>query len=537
MSRPVLAILLDACEPAWLERWLDAGDLPALASLRAQSARFELQGVHPFTGELPTHALLTATHPARAGYWGAFNYDPAIYRPLYVRAYDYRGIRNFYDYTPQLRVCQFDLPKAGFASVADGTQVLNWGAHGSLNDSVSNPPALYGELAARYGVHPALEQDHIEPWQTDALDILFERLRAGVAMRTEIHRDLLARRDWDLFLTCYSEIHSAGHCYMHRDNPDFDRLGPSPVEDHVRALARDIDRSVEDLIQSAPNSDVALFSIHGMVMNGWDIGTMFFLPELLHRMAFPERIRRPDGALPPATVGSWFWADRVWDVAFGDTRAKPAMDQGINWIPAGWYAPDWPRMKAFALPGLDEGMIRLNLRGRDPAGIVPLSEYERTLAWIAETVASLRDARTGEALVRRFYRTRTDPLADGPGLPPADLIVEWHYRSCDVADSPLYGRIGPVPLRRTGGHSRNGFAWFRHAGFEPGDRGAATPFDIGPTLLDMIGTEIPDHFDGRSLLSNAPYGGCDPLFPVFDGATAPATSRTGIVRSFMAPRS
>ena len=186
MSRPVTAILPDACEPAWLERWLDAGDLPALASLRAQSARFELQGVHPFTGELPTHALLTATHPARAGYWGAFNYDPAIYRPLYVRAYDYRDIRNFYDYTPQLRVCQFDLPKAGFASVADGTQILNWGAHGSLNDSVSNPPALYGELAARYGVHPALEQDHIEPWQTDALDILFERLRAGVALRTEL---------------------------------------------------------------------------------------------------------------------------------------------------------------------------------------------------------------------------------------------------------------------------------------------------------------------------------------------------------------
>lgn len=515
MSRPVIAILLDACEPAWLEHWLAAGDLPVLAGLRDESARFALQGVHPFTGELPTHALLTATHPARAGYWGAFNYDASTYQPLYMRAYDYCRIRNFYDYTPGLKVCQFDLPKAGFATVADGIQVLNWGAHGSLNDSISNPAALYGELSGRYGVHPALEQDHIEPWQTDALDTLFERLRSGVAARTRIHRDLLARRAWDLFLTSYSEIHSAGHCYMHRDNPEFDLLGPSPVEDHVHALARDIDRSVGDLIAASPGADIAFFSIHGMVMNGWDIATMFFLPELLHRMAFPERIRRPDSALPPATVGSWYWADKVWDVAFGDERPKPAMADGINWVPASWYAPDWKRMKAFALPGLDEGMIRLNVCGRDPDGIVPPSEYERTLAWIAETVASLRDARTGAPLVRRFYRTRSDPLADGPELPPADLIVEWHYRSCDVADSPLYGRIGPVPLRRTGGHSRNGFAWFRHARFEPGDRGVATPFDIGPTLLDMIGVAIPDHFDGRSLLSTAPHDGCKPLFSEF----------------------
>jgi predicted AlkP superfamily phosphohydrolase/phosphomutase len=536
MPRTVIAILLDACEPAWLERWLDAGDLPAFASLREQSARFELHGVHPFTGELPIHALLTSTQPARAGYWGAFNYDPANYQPLYLRAYDYRNIRNFYDYTPGLKVCQFDLPKAGLASVADGIQVLNWGAHGSLNDAIANPPDLYGELAARYGVHPALEQDHIEPWQTDALDTLFERLRSGVALRTRIHRDLLARRDWDLFLTSYSEVHSAGHCYMHRDNPAFDRLGASPVEDHVRALARDIDRSVGDLIAAAPDADIALFSIHGMVMNGWDIGTMFFLPELLHRMAFPERIRRPNGALPPATVGSWYWADKVWEIAFGEARAKPAMAEGINWIPASWYAADWRRMKAFALPGLDEGMIRLNLRGRDPDGIVPPAEYERTLAWIAETVSSLHDARTGEPLVRRFYRTRTDPFADGPDLPPADLIVEWHYRSCDVADSPLYGRIGPVPLRRTGGHSRNGFAWFRHARFEPGDRGTATPFDIGPTLLDMIGTAIPGHFDGRSLLSNGRRGDGGPLFPVFapdapsmptNGGTAAMVRATG----------
>ena len=282
-----------------------------------------------------------------------------------------------------------------------------------------------------------------------------------------------------------------------------------------------IDRSIGDLIAAAPpEADIAVFSIHGMVMNGWDIATMFFLPELLHRMEFPDRIRRPTGALPPATVGTWYWADKVWEIAFGGVRAKPSFADGINWIPATWYAPDWPRMRAFALPGLDEGMIRLNVQGRDPAGVVPPSEYEATLASVADAVSSLRNARTGETLARRFFRTRSDPLANGPDLPPADLIVEWTYKSCDVADSPRYGRIGPVPLRRSGGHSRNGFAWFRQAGFEPGDRGVATPFDIGPTLLDMIGVERPRHFDGRSLLSGASPRDTASLFPAYAPASA-----------------
>ncbi len=517
MNRPVIAILLDACEPAWLERWLAAGELPTLALLRDASARVDLDGVHPFTGELPTHALLTATLPWRAGYWGAFDYDKATYSPRYVRAYDYRGFRNFYDYDPALKVCQFDLPKSGLARMAQGIQVLNWGAHSSLNPSVSNPPSLFAELEAKYGLHPALEQDHLEPWQTDALDALFGKLAAGVRLRTRIHRDLLARGPWDLFLIGYSEIHSSGHCYMHVDNDEYALLGGRKAGAHMLALAREIDASIADLLAAAPaDAGVALFSIHGMVMNGWDIDTMFILPELLHRLAFPERIRAAEGALPAPTVGNWYWADSVWAVAFGDTRPRPRFEDGINWIPATWYAPDWPSMRAFALPGLDEGMVRLNVSGRDPHGIVAPADYEATLAEIATAILGLRSARTGKPLARRLFRTRSYPQEDDVDVPPADLIVDWSNEPCDVADSPAVGRIGPVPLRRTGGHSRNGFAWFRHPQMARGERPRATPYDIGPTLLDMIGAPIPSHLDGRSLFGDPSPRGGNPMFREYE---------------------
>jgi predicted AlkP superfamily phosphohydrolase/phosphomutase len=181
-------------------------------------------------------------------------------------------------------------------------------------------------------------------------------------------------------------------------------------------------------------------------------------------------------------------------------------------------------MAAFALPGLDEGMVRLNVEGRDPAGLVAPGDYETTLASIATLVAGLRNARTGTPLVKRFFRTRSDPLSDGSELPPADLIVEWTNEPCDVADSPELGRIGPVPLRRTGGHSRNGFAWFRDRRFAAGDCAPATPYDIGPTLLDMIGVGAPPHLDGRSLLADPQPRGDDPLFPPFEPVASASPS-------------
>lgn len=56
--KPVICIMLDAFEPAWLERWIAAGHLPTLGHLRAESARCPVQGIQPFTGELAHVAFL-----------------------------------------------------------------------------------------------------------------------------------------------------------------------------------------------------------------------------------------------------------------------------------------------------------------------------------------------------------------------------------------------------------------------------------------------------------------------------------------------
>lgn len=159
-------------------------------------------------------------------------------------------------------------------------------------------------------------------------------------------------------------------------------------------------------------------------------------------------------------------------------------------------------MRAFALPGLDEGMIRLNIRGREPRGLVDPKDYDAKLDRIERLLSGIMDARTNLPVVDGFYRTRSGPLQDGPDLPPADLIIEWSRATTDAFFCPQVGQIGPVPLRRIGGHTAEGFAWFSGPHFTPSDRAAISAMEIGPTVLDILGRALPNHFDGHSLLRN-----------------------------------
>jgi hypothetical protein len=110
--------------------------------------------------------------------------------------------------------------------------------------------------------------------------------------------------------------------------------------------------------------------------------------------------------------------------------------------PPMWYRPSWPQMKAFALPSYSEGYVRINLRGREAAGIVAPEDYGRVCDEIEGLLGRVRDARTGQPMVANIMRSRTSAVDTDPNLPDADLLVQWTARPVDVVDTPC-GRIGP----------------------------------------------------------------------------------------------
>jgi predicted AlkP superfamily phosphohydrolase/phosphomutase len=158
-------------------------------------------------------------------------------------------------------------------------------------------------------------------------------------------------------------------------------------------------------------------------------------------------------------------------------------------------------MRAFALPTVSDGHIRVNVRGREARGIVPPEELAATCDEIVELVSACTDPRTGRSVVADAIRTRDDPAEPGP---PADLVILWN-RAPDAFDHAQLGTIGPFPYCRTGEHSTHGFALVAGPGIVPGDAGTRNVLDLTPTVVSLLGQSPgDDEYEGVPLPIGAP---------------------------------
>jgi hypothetical protein len=277
--------------------------------------------------------------------------------------------------------------------------------------------------------------------------------------------------------------------------------------------------------------------------NHSDVQSMVLLPELLYRHAFGEPLLALPGewTAAPASLPildgelGWDRANRAWvsepeaarpspqpasrlrslarrlprpvkDVLRKMRPAEPRGENGgpthrlgLEWQPAFRYQRHWPKMPAFALPSFYDGRIRINLKGRERDGIVEPTRYEETRRELEALLLECRNPRTGEPMVEAFERASTrDPLALTSS--EADLLVIWRGVAAAL-EHPRLGVIGPVPLRRTGGHTGpHGLAYVASPDVEPGDRGVRSSFDVVPTIARLMAAQPPARVSGTSLV-------------------------------------
>jgi predicted AlkP superfamily phosphohydrolase/phosphomutase len=538
MKTPVVALGLDAADPVLLERYMDAGHLPVLASIRARGSYVRLTTFDYCRAEASNTTFLTGCSPAKHGYWSPFRFK-TDYR-VETTPYEFADYQPFYGLGPDYRVAVFDMPQSKLSDNVNGVQVLGWGAHSPRCPSHSNPPELFQEIVSKHGPHPTLRNDGVHSMgDRAALERLKQGLETGVARRASACVDLLTRERWDLFLTYFSEIHSGQHYLWHLSHPDHPLYEPfgTPGRDPLLELVQSVDRAIGK-IQAAmsPDARLVVFSDHGMESNTTDVPSTVFLPELLYRLAYPGKYglaKGQPGTTPPPVMrpsANRSWRSTLYGLKYDPNPITRVLRRRMNTVrfhygiekrlgmnsvplcpddcpigtqPPMWYHPAWPGMKAFALPSFSEGYVRLNVRGREARGLVDPADYEAVCAEITAELHALTDARTGRPAVKRVVRTRVrpdGPAVDGERPSDADLIVVWEGVPIDVVDHPTAGRIGPVPFKRSGSHVHRGFLMAAGPGVPTGVKlPEAHALDIPPTILSLLGASIPAHFDGRPL--------------------------------------
>ncbi len=525
-SSPVIAVGIDIASPELIEKWSRDGHLPTLASLINRGSWGRVLSTSDLSSGTIWPTFFTGVSPAKHG---QFFTHMQLINGTYRIDKKYANQVKRYPFWFQLnrvgrRIAIIDVPQTYPLRGLNGVQIVGWGAEYPAWKRSSWPPELIGEMISRFGTHPLADEYRlsIKPETENEYTDLYKNLISGAEKKGEISKHLLKQEPWDFFLTIFPETHWATHLLwqiLDESHPNYDPEIAKTIKNAFINLYTAIDTWISKFLEVMPDATFLIFSLSGMGPNysGWHL-----LPEVLQRMGMTtdipndpvggirwlSNISKGLGGLMPTRKWGSYKIRRVEDSLSLRTIeiAKQIIPRRIwdKWTRQLLYAGNnWKWSRAFCIPNDYAGAIRINLKGREPNGLVkPGKEYDALCDELVKELSALENPDTGKKAVSDVLRIDELYQGDNIGDLP-DIIVMW------VGDAPiraLYSpRIGTVsgenPERRSGAHRPYGFlaASGKHIKHVR-DLGGASIMDIAPTILYLMGQPIPSDMDGKVLL-------------------------------------
>jgi predicted AlkP superfamily phosphohydrolase/phosphomutase len=351
----------------------------------------------------------------------------------------------------------------------------------------------------------------------------------GAKTRGQLTQHLLETQEWDFAIQVFSETHCAGHQLWHfhdTQHPAFDATSFQDSGDLLRDVYMAVDTAVGNILKGLdPGTSVILLTLHGM---SHVCGGSLLLPGILERLGVMNA-ESDDTALKMPGISPQQLQQKHTSrntlrklyhhlpAHLRDHLYKIRSHISHEWLRRGTLLDiDPATSKAFYI-GLGTGStfsgIRLNLRGREPLGILsPGEAADQLCAQLTGDLLNISRPGTSIPLVRQVLRTRD--LYEGPLLPELpDLLVEWEpdppmgtTAAGDMsgavwqAYSDAIGLVEKINTYcRTGEHRIEGMLIAGGAGITGGQlEREISILDLAPTFAKMLGCEM--HACGRTLI-------------------------------------
>ena len=506
VSTRVLVVGLDMGDGDVIRHLACQGRVPHLAALFSSGVGMELKTTAEVlhTSTWPTFA--TGTLPGRHGVYYPYQPRPGHQLAPHIQPDQY-GTPTFWRLADaQGRRCLvYDVPETFPDAEYRGRAIFDWGTWAWYGKPHGQPAPLLRELKSRFGAYPlGYEAKQVGSASLDPT-VLEARLLRSVQYKARTARWLLEREAYDLAVIGFCETHAAGH-YLWPVGVDVVGAADDVRFQPLFNVYAAIDEALGALGDSVPH-DAAVMVVSGDGVrpnrSAWHL-----LPGMLARLGYTHLRTGNPGSQGAGSGPSLL--SRVRRAV--PEQARLRITNCLPWWMRDQLATsiqareiDWSKTRAFTLPTDLEGCIRINLKGREPQGIVePGTEYVELCQQIKARLEELINPASDTRAVRRVWiRNDVFPGDRQEHLP--DLVVAWRDDAAFTAlASPRFGMVeGPSPDPRPGTHSSRGFLLAGGAGIPSTPLRHGHLVDIAPTVLRLLGLGPVAAMDGRPLMASA----------------------------------
>jgi predicted AlkP superfamily phosphohydrolase/phosphomutase len=498
-KKPPLVIFgLDAGDPNFIFRWVQEGYLPTIASTMKHGCWGRTAGPEMISEHGVWVSLFSGISRAVHGYY--------YFRQLKPGTYDLQTVTG-----QMVKVLPFwaslrgrgkkaliiDAPDWYPLSELGGVQLANWATH--IEPPIppsAEPPELLQDIPRVVGPHVKVREKLRNSFQQDQKT--YQRLLDNVRKKGALCQYLIPRDHFDLVVIVFSESHTASHQFW-KYRPDAYRP-ETPMKENtlthaIRDIYQAIDQQIGLLLKGLPNT-TNIFLVSSVGLED-DYPTINLIDSFCRRLGYQASLEPKPLSLQPLTLFRRI-VPESWRIALSrhlprEMRERLLADQFRR-------NTNWEKTKAFAIPSYYTSFVRVNLKGREPKGIVePGAEYKDLLDHLETDLKQLIDPNTGEPAVKRISRAIEIFGGDIPDSLP-DLFVEWkpghfmrrvvHPRVELVQKKPEFFRVSD--------HTSHGFTAAAGSSIRSqGSIGDISLLDLAPTFLTLMGEPVPERMTGR----------------------------------------
>jgi len=457
MGRKLLVMGLDSAPPELVfDKFRD--ELPNMRGLMERGVYARMRSCDPPITIPAWMVMATSRNPGSLGLYGfrhrkGFSYtDGWIANSLSVKA------EKMWDIFARvgMKVCLVGIPPSYPPTPVNG-ELISCFITPDSNSEYTYPPELKREIEALVGPYPF----DVE-FRTDQRDQLLKDLHEMTETHFRVIEHLLTTRSWDFFMFVdigLDRVHHAFWKYFDKDHPKY--VPGNAYESVMIDYYKQLDEHVGRLLRNVDDDTVvAVVSDHGVKrMRG-----AFCVNEWLVREGYLVLKERPSSVVELEKA----------PVDWGRTRA---------WAWGGYYA-----------------RVFLNVKGREPEGVIDPNEFEQERDKLAERLKTISDP-NGRRMETQVYKPETlYPVCVGDR---PDLMVYFDnlfWRSAGtLGHSDLYlseNDTGPDDAV----HSEYGmFILHDRRLAQTGAIADISILDIAPTLLQRLNVPVPSSMEGMQI--------------------------------------